>query len=305
LPRRFIIAMQRTLLATRTLAGGSRSHAATRAGVGASMSRSVRELSTGASPSSGPPPPAAAAANSFLSRHPKKIAFAGALVVGGAAAYMSTSSSSSSVKSVVASSPPPFDLDHFTHFADLADFKQNQDIVLYQYETCPFCNKVRAFLDYSQIKYRVVEVNPLTKAEKRVTPQLAAIKEVPVLTINGHILTDSTPIIRNVNEIMNRYRSAQDQHHITPEEEAALDFVDKRVLILTAPNIYRTFDESLRSFDYIAQNSQLAQNTGAVKLAVTKYVGAVMMYLITEKKLKKKYNIADPRQSMYTAIQEW
>ncbi|RVX03333.1 Prostaglandin E synthase 2 [Vitis vinifera] len=39
------------------------------------------------------------------------------------------------------------------------------DVVLYQYEACPFCNKVKAFLDYYDIGYKVVEVNPINKKE--------------------------------------------------------------------------------------------------------------------------------------------
>lgn len=33
------------------------------------------------------------------------------------------------------------------------------DLVLFQYQTCPFCCKVRAFLDGNQFSYSVVEVN--------------------------------------------------------------------------------------------------------------------------------------------------
>ena len=87
--------------------------------------------------------------------------------------------------------------------------------------------------------------------------------------------------------------------------QASLDFVDKRVVILTAPNIYRTFGESLASFDYISRNSQLSANSGWLKQTATKWVGASVMYLLAEKKLKKKYNITDARQAMYQAIREW
>lgn len=34
----------------------------------------------------------------------------------------------------------------------------NLDLVLFQYQTCPFCCKVRAFLDGNQFSYSVVEV---------------------------------------------------------------------------------------------------------------------------------------------------
>jgi glutaredoxin len=36
---------------------------------------------------------------------------------------------------------------------------------LYQYDPCPFCNKVRAVLDYHKLPYTVVEVNPMRKKE--------------------------------------------------------------------------------------------------------------------------------------------
>lgn len=40
-------------------------------------------------------------------------------------------------------------------------------LTLYQYRTCPFCCKARAYLDYSGIPYTVVEVNPLFKKEMK------------------------------------------------------------------------------------------------------------------------------------------
>ena len=38
-------------------------------------------------------------------------------------------------------------------------------LTLYQYQTCPFCCKARAYLDFYDIPYSVVEVNPLFKKE--------------------------------------------------------------------------------------------------------------------------------------------
>jgi glutaredoxin-related protein len=39
--------------------------------------------------------------------------------------------------------------------------KKNLDIVLYQYQVCPFCCKVRTYLNYHKIPYTSVEVNPV------------------------------------------------------------------------------------------------------------------------------------------------
>lgn len=40
-------------------------------------------------------------------------------------------------------------------------------LTLYQYRTCPFCCKARAYLDYTGISYDVVEVNPVSKKEMK------------------------------------------------------------------------------------------------------------------------------------------
>ncbi|CAI7809716.1 unnamed protein product [Closterium sp. NIES-54] len=68
------------------------------------------------------------------------------------------------------------------------DLGRDTEVVLYQYEACPFCNKVKAFLDYYDIPYRVVEVNPVGKKELKWSPY----KKVPVLVVNGESLVDSS-----------------------------------------------------------------------------------------------------------------
>lgn len=50
-------------------------------------------------------------------------------------------------------------------------------LTLYQYKTCPFCSKVRAFLDFHALPYRVVEVNPVRKAEIK----FSSYRKVPIL----------------------------------------------------------------------------------------------------------------------------
>ena len=54
-------------------------------------------------------------------------------------------------------------------------------ITLYQYQSCPFCSKTRAFLDYYGIKYGKVEVNPLFKREMK----FSTYKKVPFIVVEG------------------------------------------------------------------------------------------------------------------------
>lgn len=55
--------------------------------------------------------------------------------------------------------------------------KTNLDLVLFQYQTCPFCCKVRAFLDYSGLTYSVVEVDSVLRQSIKWSPY----KKVPSL----------------------------------------------------------------------------------------------------------------------------
>jgi len=59
-----------------------------------------------------------------------------------------------------------------------------QEAVLYQFSLCPFCSKVRAGLELKGIPYRLVEVNPRSKAELPTLPDNAP-RKVPVLTVGG------------------------------------------------------------------------------------------------------------------------
>ncbi len=69
-------------------------------------------------------------------------------------------------------------------------------VVLYQYEPCPYCCKVKAVLDFMNVPYQVVEVNPLTKKETKFTDY----NKVPLAMINGKEVRDSTSIITEVCE---------------------------------------------------------------------------------------------------------
>ncbi|CAL1383870.1 unnamed protein product [Linum trigynum] len=167
-----------------------------------------------------------------------------------------------------------------------------KEVVLYQYEACPFCNKVKAFLDYYSIPYKVVEVNPMSKKEIK----WSEYKKVPILTIDGEQMVDSSEIISDLFKRIHPEGTCADA-----EEEAKWrKWVDGHLVHVLSPNIYRNASEALESFDYITSHG----NFSFTERLVAKYAGATAMYFVS-KKLKKKYNITDERASLYEAAETW
>ncbi|CAA7391429.1 unnamed protein product [Spirodela intermedia] len=167
-----------------------------------------------------------------------------------------------------------------------------KEVVLYQYEACPFCNKVKAFLDYHDIPYKVVEVNPLSKKEIK----WSEYQKVPILVVDGEQLINSSDIMKNMSSRIHPESSV-----LAAEEEAKwFRWVDDHLVHVLSPNIYRTTSEALESFDYITKNG----NFTWLERCTSKYAGAAIMYFVSMK-LKKKYNITDERGALYEAAETW
>uniref|UniRef100_A0A2K5ERR7 GST N-terminal domain-containing protein n=1 Tax=Aotus nancymaae TaxID=37293 RepID=A0A2K5ERR7_AOTNA len=84
---------------------------------------------------------------------------------------------------------------HAEHSATQLSLSSHLQLTLYQYKTCPFCSKVRAFLDFHALPYQVVEVNPVRRAEIK----FSSYRKVPILVAqvgeNSQQLNDSSVII--------------------------------------------------------------------------------------------------------------
>lgn len=65
-------------------------------------------------------------------------------------------------------------------YASTQDKQSSLSIKIYQYQNCPFCCKVRAFLNYYNIPYEIVEVNPLTRSEVK----FSRYRKVPIVVAN-------------------------------------------------------------------------------------------------------------------------
>lgn len=198
-----------------------------------------------------------------------------------------------------------------------------KEIILYQYEVCPFCNKVRAFLDYHNLPYRVVEVNPLTKAELKWSDY----KKVPVILIDGkQQFNDSSAIISRLEadiqaadgsykcskksansggwlKVFNSSSGSNnsDSTIIMDEEIRWRKWVDDWFVRVITVNIYRNAKESFQTFDYIADHG----NFGWVQREAARVFGATLMWGISGR-LKKKYGVeGDVRQVLYQSADEW
>lgn len=216
-------------------------------------------------------------------------------------------------------------------------------LTLYQYQTCPFCCKVRAFLDYYGISYDVVEVDPVLRQEI----SWSSYRKVPILLVkvkDGYQpLNDSSMIISllasyindrsqgiqeladyypNIgmhddngkfkHEIMNKYFLMYNK--MPPKDVSLNRIVEERkwrkwadeVLVHTlSPNVYRTLGESYETFSWFSEVGRWKEYFPAWEQTLIVNVGACAMWLIA-KSLKKRYNLKDDvRQSLYDEVNVW
>lgn len=216
-------------------------------------------------------------------------------------------------------------------------------LTLFQYPTCPFCCKVRAFLDYYGISYNVIEVNPVLRQQIKWSDY----KKVPILLakVEGGYqqLNDSTMIISTLKsyimdksmglqnivdfypniaynddqgerkiEIFNRYFLMHQEE--LPNEEARKQFMeevkwrrwaDETLVHTLSPNVYRTTEEALQAFTWFSEVGEWDKLFPAWERLLVVYVGAYAMYFIG-KRLKKRHNLKDEvRQSLYDECNNW
>ena len=175
-------------------------------------------------------------------------------------------------------------------------------MTLYQYDVCPFCNKVKAFLDYHGVPYDVVEVNPMTKGELGWVED--GWKKVPIVTVGDEKLNDSSAIIAELTKRFDASGSsanagawfgAKKTKAYLEREATWTKWVDERFVHVLTPNIYRTWAEAVKSFDYITKRG----NFGYFERESARWVGAASMYVIAHRVLKKRHGIEDERADLY------
>ncbi|XP_015767377.1 PREDICTED: prostaglandin E synthase 2-like [Acropora digitifera] len=206
-------------------------------------------------------------------------------------------------------------------------------VTLYQYQNCPFCGKVRAFLDYYGIDYTIVEVSPIWKKEI----SFSAYKKVPLVIANNKQINDSSVIISALRSVLlgqdsveqiliyypeikmqkadgkeemefaNKYfimhKGSIDKESTEREKEERKwrKWVDNTFVHTLSPNIYRTPAEAMQAFEYFTKQS----NFSTFEKYSTYLAGPFIMYVIG-KHVKNKYNLpSDVRLAMYEEAEKW
>jgi len=174
-------------------------------------------------------------------------------------------------------------------------------LTVYQYAICPFCNKVKAYLDYLKVPYETVEVNPLTKGEIGFSKDY---RKVPILTrgpdaasnADQQQINDSQTIIKFISRELNL-----GERKIFPEDWVYWDnWCDEYLAVKLYPNITRSLEESWECFGYVEN----VQSWNAANKFVTRVAGTGAMFLANSK-IKKKYNIVDERKELKETIDHW
>lgn len=83
------------------------------------------------------------------------------------------------------------------------------------------------------------------------------------------------------------------------------EWTDKHFIHLISPNVYRTKEEALQTFEWFASASGWNEYFPRWERNLMVYVGATAMYFIS-KRLKKRHNLnEDVRQDIYAACNSW
>lgn len=160
---------------------------------------------------------------------------------------------------------------------------------LYQFRSCPFCGKVRAFMNHAGIEYNTVEVTPFGMKELDFTGH----KKVPVLCDGDAVIVESAAIVEYLN-----------QHYaqLAVSEGAAqwAEWIDKTLVQYLPPLIHPDFRTSFKNFGVVMSREQLQ----GIKGFFVRLGGAVMMPKVA-RKMKDRNNITDPVQEFSAAIDHW
>lgn len=162
-------------------------------------------------------------------------------------------------------------------------------LTLYQFNSCPFCGKVRALLNYAKIPYTVVEVSPFGMKELDFTTH----KKVPVLRDGEQVLVESAAIVVYLNE---HYA-----HLPATDRDAEWSaWLDQTLVHYLPPLIHPEMGQSFKNLGLLMQG----QPGSLVKRWFSRLAGAVVMPRVA-KRMQQKHAIQQPEAEFHAALDHW
>ncbi|RTZ64860.1 MAG: hypothetical protein DSZ29_05025 [Aquificaceae bacterium] len=162
-------------------------------------------------------------------------------------------------------------------------------LTLYQFNSCPFCWKVKALLNYTKQPFETVEVTPFGTPELDFTDH----KKVPVLKDDDKVIVESATIIEYINTHYTKLPVSDDAKKWTA-------WVDDTLVHYLPPLIHPNFRTSFRHFALIMQKGQF----NWLKGSFVRLMGALVMPRVATK-MKAKHNIQDVEKEFLQAIDHW
>ena len=183
----------------------------------------------------------------------------------------------------------------------LEELRRNE-ITIYRYLTCPFCGKVKAFLDQHKIPYKCVEVDPLTKSQLKGN-NYSKVPFLKIKTDNGELtMADSYDIVSVLGEKVSAKGLVEDESVKQWREWGSEKFI--RYVTL---NLNRSLGDAYNSSAYI----DVAEEIPWFNRQMSKLIGSITMYIIVQKVMtrpkliKMGYDGKDERQALYAEVNHW
>jgi len=197
---------------------------------------------------------------------------------------------------------------------------------VYGYNGCPFCGKVRAFLNYYGFEFEDVEVNPITKAQvKEAVPGYGKVPVVEVITSDGEsvFIKDSAVVISVLEDCLKSNQATDlqplvDSYFTTDEKgkEVPIDgqkfksnedrkFIEDKLLHTVAPNIYPNYTEARQNCYFYMDQSDRYRNTW-IGSGIAEASAAIMVPIAGRiMKKHRDFEGQTPREYLYSAADKF
>lgn len=140
----------------------------------------------------------------------------------------------------------------------LPENKNDLNIVLYQYSYQPSSAQVRSYLDLRKLKYKAVEVNPLTKNHLPCPPDQRKAKQIPLVHINNREISVAVHTILFLELYLNRNNPFQPSREESARVADLMYHIDQNLMQLVQADRYATLRSASRTLRPLRQASNLS-----------------------------------------------